>query len=134
MAITPDAKPTVERLIRCAMDDAEVLAVILFGSAARGEETPASDIDICLVLRPGKYASGALTRKVLDYAAEFPVDVHIYQRLPIYIRARVLKDGEVLFSKDDGTLYDLAFETVRQFEDFRPIYNLYLEEVARVRS
>lgn len=134
MAITPDAKPTVERLILCAKDDPEVLAVILFGSAARGEETPASDVDICLVLRPGEYASGALARKLLGYAAEFPVDVQIFQRLPIYLRTRVLEDGEVLFSKDDSTLYDLAFEAVRQFEDFKPIYNVYLEEVARVRS
>lgn len=46
--------PLVERLIEKAKADEAVLAVILFGSRARGEELPGSDIDLCLVLAPAK--------------------------------------------------------------------------------
>ena len=57
------------------------------------------------------------------------MDVQVFQQLPIYIRQRVLKDGEVLFVRDEDQLYELAFRTVQEFEDFRPRYQTYLKEV-----
>lgn len=47
------ADGALERLLDRAREDPAVLAVILFGSAARGEAAPASDVDVCLVLAPG---------------------------------------------------------------------------------
>jgi len=43
----------------------------------------------------------------------------------------VLKEGRVLFVRDEDRLYDTAFRTVQAFEDFRPGYQAYLNEVAR---
>jgi predicted nucleotidyltransferase len=39
----------IEKLINCAKKDKEILAVIVFGSFARGEKF--RDIDVCLVLK-----------------------------------------------------------------------------------
>ena len=44
--------PALRRLVDRAARDGEVLAVILFGSRARGDAGPGSDIDVCLVLAP----------------------------------------------------------------------------------
>ena len=118
-------------LLARAEQDPEVLAVILFGSRARGEDIPDSDIDICLVLEPRSYSDLELSKKKLDYLAEFDLDIHIYQQLPLYIRHRVLKEGKVLFCRDEDVLYDLAFRTIREYEDFKHIYREYLEEIAR---
>jgi hypothetical protein len=60
------------------------------------------------------------------------LDIHVYQQLPLYIRKRILKEGETLFCRDEDALYELAFRTVQEFEDFKRIYYGYLEEVARV--
>ena len=49
------------------------------------------------------------------------------------MRRRVLKDGQVLFVRDDDALYDVGFATVRAFESFRPKYEAYPAEVSRDR-
>lgn len=117
-------------LLRRAQEDTSVLAVLLFGSAARGESGPASDIDICLVLRPGV----DMSKKRLEYLTHFDLDIQIFQQLPLYVRRRVLKEGRVLLSKDDDALYELALRTARAFEDFKHLYREYLEAVLHARS
>lgn len=129
-----DATRQLERLLTTAQADDDVLAVILFGSAARGDQTPTSDVDVCLVLQPGKYSPLALSRKKLAYLKGGDLDVHIFQQLPLYIRRRVLKEGKVLCERDTDTLYELAFRTAQAFEDFKSIYHTYLAEVARAGS
>lgn len=121
----------LEKLLEKAQRDGEVLAVMLFGSAARREETRGSDLDVCLVLRPGTYDRMTLSRKRLDYLSSAEFDTQIFQQLPLYIRRRVLKEGKVLLVKDEDALYELAFRTAQAFEDFRHFYREYLEEVAR---
>ena len=121
-------------LVKKARQDQDVLAVIVFGSCARGNDGPASDLDICLVLQPKDYSNLKLSRKRLEYLKFFSIpglDIHIYQQLPLYIRKRVLKEGEILFCRDEEVLYELAFRTAQEFEDFKHIYYSYLEEVAR---
>ncbi|MGH7770740.1 MAG: type VII toxin-antitoxin system MntA family adenylyltransferase antitoxin [Candidatus Binatia bacterium] len=124
----------LEGVLTQAEQDAELLAVLLFGSAARQQETPTSDLDVCLVLLPQKYDNLALSRKRLEYMKHFDLDVHIFQQLPLYIRQRVVKEGRVLFCRDEELLYSLAFQTVQAFERFKPIYLEYLAEVARAGS
>jgi hypothetical protein len=127
---TPVPRPAdrqLERLIARAREDPTVLAVILFGSAARGEATSASDVDVCLVLDPR--AADQPERRRLEYLAGFDLDVQVFQALPLYMRPRVLREGRVLLSKDDDRLYELAIRTAKAFEDFKPYYRRYLEAV-----
>ena len=123
-------KSELEALLDRARHDRDVLAVMLFGSAARGDAHPGSDLDVCLVLRPGDWTPEALAHKRLGYVEGFDLDVHVFQALPLYIRHRVLKEGRVLLAKDEDALYDLAFRTAQEFDDFRHIYREYLEGVA----
>jgi len=126
----------MDRLLTKAQQDSNVLAVLLFGSAARQEKTPISDIDICLVLvpKPKPFKSTMLSRTRLDYLKDFSLDVRIFQQLPLYVRIRVLKEGQVLFVRDETLLYEVAFRTVQAFEDFKHIYYGYLKEVEAVGS
>jgi predicted nucleotidyltransferase len=124
----------LEQLLKRVQKDNEILAVLLFGSMARGEQTAGSDVDICLVLQRQKYNSLAFSRKKLTYLQQSDLDVHIFQQLPLYIRRRVVKEGKVLFVRNLDALYDLAFRTAQEFEDFKPIYRTYLAEVARAGS
>ncbi len=124
----------VTELLEKVRQDRDVLAVILFGSSARGDDGPGSDVDICLVLQPSDYSDLELSHKKLEYLGLFgasSLDIHVYQQLPLYIRKRILKEGEVLFCSDEKALYEIAFRTIQDFEDFRRIYDGYLGEVAR---
>lgn len=128
--------PELEKLLAMARQDDEVLAVLLFGSAARGEQARHSDLDVCLVLVPPArpLERAALSAKRLAYLKDFPFDIHIFQQLPIYIRRRVLKEGRVLFARDEDLLYEVAFRTAQAFEDFKHTYYDYLDQVAHAGS
>jgi predicted nucleotidyltransferase len=123
----------IEKLLTRVHRDAEILAVLNFGSTSRQEQTPLSDTDICLILVPHSepYDPQTLPSKRLEYLKDFSLDVQVFQQLPLYIRKRVLKEGRILFVRDESRLYELAFRTVKNFEDFRHIYYDYLGEVAK---
>jgi predicted nucleotidyltransferase len=122
----------VDGILTKAKKDADVVAVFLFGSRARGGSVPGSDADVCLVLRPGNYGPMVVHQKRLSYLKEGNADVHVFSQLPLYIRRRVLKEGKILLCQDDDLLYEIAFRTAQAFEDFRHLYYGYLEELAHV--
>lgn len=121
----------IARLVARARNDPDVLAVILFGSRARGSASRASDYDVCLALTGSSRSDLDAAHKRLEYLAIGDLDVVLFQQLPLHIRSRVLKDGRILFTRDEDALYVLAVRTARAFESFRHIYRGYLEEVAR---
>lgn len=121
----------VERVIGLARNDPAVLAVILFGSQARSEAESSSDVDVCLVLEPGVPVDLSASRKRLDYRAEADLDLAIFQQLPLAVRSRVLREGQVLFVRDTDQLYELAIQTARAFEGFRHHHRHYLDAVGR---
>jgi len=124
-------KARIEKLLAQARQDEDVLAIFLFGSNVREEQTHASDIDLCLVLvpKPTPLEPDELLRKRLGYLKDFNFDIQVFQQLPLYVRRRILKEGQILFVRDEALLYELAFRTAQAFEDFRPIYLSYLEEM-----
>ena len=77
--------------------------------------------------------SGVCGPEVDPLLAAFAADIQIFQQLPIYLRQRVLKEGKVLCCKDQDALYNIALRTVQAFADFKPLYDRYLDEVARDR-
>ena len=124
------AQAAIMRLIARAREDPDVLAVLLFGSRARGGATPASDHDVCLVLAAPPRSDLDASEKRLQYLALGDLDVVVFQQLPLYIRSRVLRDGRVLFTRDEDALYAIAVRTARAFEGFRHIHRGYLDAVA----
>lgn len=126
-----DVDRVLERVVAAARDDRDVLAVILYGSRARGEAHAGSDVDVALVLTHAPRDAQEIGRILLRYASLDDADVQIFQRLPLYVQSRVLREGRALFVRDEDALYEAAFRTVRAWELFRPRYEAYLAEVAR---
>lgn len=69
----------------------------------------------------------------MEYLGIADFDISIFQQLPLYIRHRVIKEGKVLFCRNEDRLYDLAVKTVKEFEDYKHHYIEYLESVAHAR-
>jgi len=109
--------------------DKEILAALLFGSLAQERASALSDKDICLVLNDEKFDREHIFKKRILYLGKFNFDISIFQELPLYIRKRVLRDGVVLYVRDEDKLYDIAFKTITEFSDFEHIYREYLEEI-----
>lgn len=130
----PDVEHAVDRklarLLERAQADPDVLAVIVFGSQARGEAGPDSDVDVCLVLSSPVDRDAAFRAK-RSYSGGFDVDLALFHELPLHIRRRVSREGKVLFTRDEERLYEVAIRAAREFEDFKHIQRAYLDEVAR---
>ncbi|MGH7321235.1 MAG: nucleotidyltransferase domain-containing protein [Candidatus Rokuibacteriota bacterium] len=123
----------LDRLVTRARTDPGILAVIQFGSQARGEASIESDLDVCLVLGDEPRRDPEAGYQRLAYFADDRLDVSIFQHLPLHVRRRILKEGTVRFVRDEDALYALAVRTARAFEAFRHIQRRYLDQVLHDR-
>jgi len=115
-------------IIEKAKKDPEVIAIAIFGSYARNENY--RDIDLCLFLKNKRYNKTYLSKRKFQYTLENEkYDIQIFQQLPIYIRKRILREAKILYCKDEDMLYDLYFQTIKEFDDFKPLYEDYLEVI-----
>ncbi len=118
----------LKKLIKMAETDDDVLAVLLFGSVARGEKN-GKDLDICLVFKKDT-DKNKIFEKMVEYASISDiVDVKAFQLLPLHMRMRVIREGKILHVKNEDLVYDVVISTLREFEEFKFIYHSYLEGV-----
>jgi uncharacterized protein len=100
-------KPSVLRdIVRRVAHAAQPDRIVLFGSAARGEMGPNSDVDLLIVKR-GKYNRRRLAAKIYKelHGAEAPVDLVIvtpdevrrYQDSPALAIFPALREGRVVY-------------------------------------
>ena len=102
-------RQNVVRLLRTAVPGLQL--ALLYGSHARGDATPASDVDVA-VLAPGPLAPAlaAETREVLEHALGRDVHLVDLRTASTVLRHEVTRHGEVLHT--DGS------DAVEQFLDF----------------
>ena len=98
--------------------------IIFHGSMATGRGLKTSDYDICIYY-DGSYREMSEFRLKLLSKLPGNVDVQIFQQLPLYVRKEVLK-GRVLYTKRKGFLDEVAYETIKDFESFRPRFYDYI--------
>ncbi len=108
-----------------AKKDAEIIGVILFGSYLRGNSF--NDVDIVLVGK-SELTKDTMYQKRINYMKELPMkfDVQIFQLLPLRLRKEVLS-GQVLY--DTCELYDLAYETIKEYDHFKKYLDDYVRGV-----
>jgi hypothetical protein len=99
--------------------------IIVYGSVLTEYHFEKSDIDICIYMKEKKEVLAEIR---LNLLAEFPekYDIQMFQLLPLYVQIEVLK-GEVLYVKDEDFIYEIAYRTIDEWEDFYPIYKDYIE-------
>ena len=108
-----DARPVLEEL--AARD--EIIAIILFGSVARGEARRISDIDLCVITN--KNTPDSVKMDLLSYGSD-KIDISLFYELPITIRFRVIHEGKILFCRDMLSLHAIMADTVREYLDIAP--------------
>ena len=104
----------------CTKDS--VVAIILFGSVARGRARPVSDIDLCLLTKTGTPESEQID--LISYGTA-KIDISLFSGLPLPIRFRVIKEGIVLFCRDPLALHRTRTATVREYLDTAPLIRKY---------
>ena len=112
------------RKLRKIIDFDRVKFIILFGSQTTGRTNPMSDYDVAIYYE-GNDKERFDLRVNLEAKLSDKFDVHIFQDLPLYVKKEVLK-GKVLYAKDLTFLYDMAYDIIRKFEQFKKYYYDYI--------
>jgi predicted nucleotidyltransferase len=92
----------------------QVIAIFLYGSVARGEEKPISDIDLCVVTE--RDISRAARERVLSHASP-SLDITLFWDLPLPIRYRVLREGKLIWGEDGLALHRIRRATLRCYRE-----------------
>ena len=90
----------------------------------KNKQTPLSDIDVCISLNLSVKERTKVRLSLLSNLPE-KFDLQIFEDLPIYLKKEILQ-GEFLYCKNKKNLINLSFEIIREYEDFKPIYDYYL--------
>jgi uncharacterized protein len=122
-SIPADVDRRIAELVRGWAGDPDVAAVYLFGSRARGDAIPRSDVDLAIVLRDGLDPT-ARWRKRLHFSADAArhlrtdaVDVIVLDDAPTTVAHRVLAHGKILAETDPRRRTRVAERIMRQYLD-----------------
>lgn len=100
----------------------KVKFVILYGSRAIGNFRKDSDYDFAVYFEgDGRQRFDFLVKANFDDR----FDVKIFQDLPLYVQKEVFK-GRVVYCKDLTFVYDVAYQTIKDFEMFKKYYYDYI--------
>jgi predicted nucleotidyltransferase len=108
---------------------AEVLAVYLYGSRARGTGSAHSDLDLGILLRdaprPTLRSAARRIEDDVERAVRVPVQAVVLNTASADLTHRVLRDGILLLDRDRAARIRFEVRTRNDYFDLAPIRRLY---------
>ena len=122
------SKNIKQKVVKCLQQEENVIFAYLFGSYARKEQHPFSDIDIAVYLK--KYTHDEYLRlfRILARELDFDFDLVILNKAPPLLRHKVISEGILLFCEDLNVHYNFVFRTLVEALDFKETYNIIINE------
>lgn len=121
-----------EELIDTFEKDHMVQVAYLFGSRYRGTYSPESDIDVAVLL-------SELPEGMLDYYLDITdrlsnllgdrVDLVILNTAPPLLRHQVIKNGKIIYSRDETARVEFEARAEREYLDFSRFRERYDERM-----
>ena len=129
--VDPDAETLVERMRPILAGFPQIAAAWLFGSAARGELRPDSDVDVGILLLDPKATGvdeylllGELNARLETVTAPRRVDVVLLEHQGPVFAHEALVDGRLILERDRERRVDFEATTIVRGIDFRPTWEL----------
>jgi len=116
-------RSVIEKIKEALSKNKYVVFAYLYGSMVTGETHPFSDIDIAVYVR-GNPGYRDLFKDLPDY----PIDLKILNNLPPIFCLNVLRNGILLFCKDERALTNFIFEILKIALDEKPMIDKIRKE------
>ncbi len=122
----------IEEIKQILEKEPEVLFSFLFGSYAKGIDNKRSDIDIAIYLsdeslleKDPLYSSRLAIKIERAIPEKRTVDVRILNGSTLRFRSQVLRNGQLLFSKDEKKRIEFETSSLDLYYDFKPYLEKY---------
>ena len=118
----------------------DVLAAYLFGSLARGQGLPSSDVDIAVLLERGLDPERSVESQLqlelhLEDLAGRPVQVTILNRASPFLVYQVLKDGVLFYERDRSERIAFQVRALKIYFDLQPrLESLQQAAIKRIKE
>lgn len=130
---------TLEKFIERIKNSNYIIAFYLFGSYAAGRPTPLSDIDLAVLFNESVDEKEYLIERlklmgeVSTILGLDAVELVVLNELPPGLAYRVIKDGELLYTREEAKkqLVDFKVRTMDRYFDFQPVQRMFSEALAR---
>lgn len=125
-----------EEILKAAHDLLCVAVLVVFGSRARGDHRPDSDLDVAVLpdtanSRARRYLQADLAVVLAHLAPEGRVDVILLDEAPEVLRQRIMETGRVLLNRDLEAWKELRVRTMREYGDSEGYRRRYREAQRR---
>ncbi|MBU7008056.1 type VII toxin-antitoxin system MntA family adenylyltransferase antitoxin [Phosphitispora fastidiosa] len=119
--------------------DGKIIAFYLFGSYAKGRPIPSSDVDLAVLFDESVNKDYYLMERlrlmgeVSTVLGIDAVELVVLNELQPALAYRIIKDGELLYTRDEVKKQLVAFKvkTMDRYFDFQPVQRMFSESLAR---
>ena len=129
MVDTNDLTARVSALFSDPGRQANLAAVYLFGSAARGSARPSSDVDLGILYQqaPPPTLAGQPFNLAAELSAELgrTADVVVMNSAPVDLVKRILRDGVLVLERDRSARVAFEVRARNEYFDLLPLLRLY---------
>src|SRR5829696_5447109 len=117
-----DMEALDQKIVQAAEGIPGILALLIFGSRARGAERVDSDLDVAVLpgrldSRARRYLQADLAVALADLTPEGRVDVVLLDEAGDLLRHRILATGRLLICRDPRAWHDFQVATFREHGD-----------------
>ena len=124
-----------DRLRQCVASLPEVKLAVLFGSTARGQAGPRSDVDLGVLLEPDTPDVRSRVESELWRATDRTLDLIFLDKAPPLLRFEIARDGVLLHQEQDHLWTDFKTRAMLDWWDWAPYARMFTEAaVRRLRS
>lgn len=121
---TPRVDPA--SIVAYLAEQIDVIAVYLFGSTARGQAGPMSDVDIAVLLDLSGDSETVLECQLqlmidMDQFAKREIQVVILNRAAPLLAYQVIREGQLLFERDRAKRVAFEVRTMKLYFDLQPM-------------
>src|SRR4030042_3518249 len=130
----------IESLRRPLERDKNILFAYLYGSSITNPDLLESDIDVGVYLKPAdlkEYVKKEeqLTTLLISQLHTDKIDLRILNTLPLVLKYSVLRDGVLIFSRDEMERVDFETTVMISFFELKPYLDEYRRTLAqRIRG
>jgi len=122
-----------EKIKDALKDHKEILVAYLYGSTVKGYDNKKSDVDVGLLLKENYKTEtlypAQIARKIKEKCGiTRDVDVRILNKRPYRFLHQVIKEGQIIFSRDERERVKFEAYVTDRYIDFKPFYEQYDEK------